>query len=1100
MYRMRKIIIRLFLCLLFMITATGVSAQVTVNANNITIGQTIHLIEQNGKYNFFYTNDLPGLDKLVSITATNQDIKTVLKKLFNDTKISYKIRDNNQIVLTVVGKGDTGSTLSVNEPTKITGVVKDQTTGETLIGVSVTVLGTKTGVITDQNGNFSIVIPNASSVLSFSYIGYINEKLNPKESNLEILLSQETKDLDEVVVTALGIVKKEKSLTYSTQSVKGDELTRAKDLNMINSLAGKTAGVQILKSSSGLGGSVKVNIRGNRSASGSNQPLYVIDGIPVSNNNSETSVTTLGGTNDGANHDSGDGISNLNPDDVESMTILKGPAAAALYGAQAANGVVIITTKKGQAGHTAIMFSTSNIFENVTLLPKLQSQYGNGISSWDTTPSSIGHNVSDFFQTGFTTINAVTLSSGNDRLQNYFSYANSSANGVIEGNKLMKHNFNFRESAQLFNNKFTIDANVNLLNQKIDNATTPGGLYMNPLVGLYTFPRGADFSTYQTNFEKYDPVRKIYTQNWYDLNNDKNQNPYWLLNRTGNENIRNRAIANVTLKWKFNDHLNIQARGNGDVISDNFNQHYNAGTNTNIAGTNGRYVAYTGSEMNTYADVLLGYNNKMNDFALTFNVGSSISHNEVKSTRLDSHPSSVGLFFVNQFSVANMDLNNGYIEEVNSTRENQSVFASAQLGYKNWLFVDASARNDWSSTLAFTNSMKKGYFYPSVGFSGIISDAVKLPEVLNFLKIRATVSQVGNSLPMYVSNSLDKIGAGGKLIPNTITVAPGTSLQPEKTNSYEAGLEAKFFESRISLDVTPYLTNTYNQLFTLPAPSGSGYSFYYINAGNIQNSGAEVILGFVPVNNEDFKWSSHINYAFNRNKVIALSDSLKFFPLGLLGTDSYQMRLVKDGSFGDIYGRAFDRDNSGKIIFDSKGMPTINPDFQKIGNSAAKFNLGFDNMFTYKNWSLYFLIDCRVGGNVLSITEAENDINGVSQTTANARKNGYVMLEGTKVTDVQGFYTLIGGRAGVSEYYMYDATNVRLREVSLCYSLPKTILGKSFVKGVDLSVIGKNLFFFYNKAPYDPDSQMSVGNNLQGVDVFGMPSTRSLGINVKVNF
>lgn len=1096
---MRKNIIRLFLSLLFLTTTIGISAQVTVNTNNITIRQAIHLIEQNGKYNFFYTNDLPDLDKTVDFTPNNQDIKTELKHLFNDTKISYQIRDNNQIVLTVVGKGNTGSTLSVNEPTKITGVVKDKKTGETLVGVSITVQGTTTGVTSDKDGNFSIQIPNAASVLSFSYIGYNNEKLNPKQSNLTVLLFQDSKDLDEVVVTAMGIVKKEKSLTYSTQSIKGNELTRAKDMNMMNSLTGKTAGVDIQRSSSGLGGSVKVNIRGNRSAAGSNQPLYVIDGVPVSNNTSEQSATTMGGTNNGANRDSGDGISNLNPDDIESMTILKGPAAAALYGSQAANGVVVIATKKGQAGQTSITFNTSNTFDNVTMLPKLQSQYGNGLSSWGTTPSTTGHNPKDFFQTGFTTINSIALSSGNDKLQNYFSYANSSATGVVEGNNMIKHNFNFRETAQFFNKKLTVDANVNLLNQKINNSTTPGGLYMNPLVGLYTFPRGADFSAYQNNYEKLDPARNIYTQNWYILD-DKNQNPYWLLNKTKNQNTRNRAIANLTLKWKFSDQLNLQMRGNADAISDKFNQDYYAGTHPNIAGTNGRYIDYTGSELNTYSDAMLAYNNKFGDFSLTANLGSSISHSVTKSLRLDSYPSSMGLFFANQFSVANMDLNNGYIAEINNTREDQSVFASAQLGYKNWLFLDASARNDWSSTLAFTNSMKKGFFYPSVGLSGIISDAVKLPEVVNFLKVRGTVSQVGNSLPMYISNSYDQIQAGGKLIPNTIGVAPGTSLQPEKTNSVEGGFEAKFFDSHISLDVTIYKTNTKNQLFTLPAPAGSGYSDYYINAGNIQNTGTEIVLGFVPVSNNDFTWSSHFNFAANRNRVVDLADNLNYFPLGQLGSDSYQMRLVKGGSFGDIYGRAFSRDNSGKIIFDTKGMPTVNPDFTKIGNTAPKFNLGWDNSITYKNWALYFLIDARVGGHVLSITEAENDVNGVSQTTADARAAGYVMLESTKITDVQGYYSLVGGRAGVSENYLYDATNIRLRELSISYSLPKSVLANSFVKGIDFSLIGKNLFFFYCKAPYDPNSQMSVENNLQGVDVFGMPVTRSVGVNVKVNF
>jgi TonB-linked SusC/RagA family outer membrane protein len=1004
---------------------------------------------------------------------------------------------------------ENNSQLSKTGSKKITGEIIDSTTGETLPGVSIRVLGTNIGVVSDINGQFFIEVPSSSSLLVFSYVGYLSQKIScEKKDYFKISLEPDVKKLDEVVVTALGIVKKEKSLSYSTQSVMGDELTRIKDPNMINALAGKTAGVTINKSSSGLGGSVEVNIRGSRSASGNNQPLYVIDGIPVSNNISEQPATTMGGTNDGANRDSGDGISNLNPDDIESMTILKGPAAAALYGSQAANGVIIITTKKGSAGKIQVTFNSATTFDNAISLSKMQNLYGDALQSWGKTALvKPGYDPKNFFNTGFNTINSLSLTSGNEMMQTYFSYANTTAKGTVGNNRLQKHNFNFRETAKFFK-KLSLDANINFLYQRLLNSTTPGGVYLNPLISVYQFPRGGDLNYYKSNFEIFNPARNMYVQNWYKFtapyevnSSDGIQNPFWILNRTPSTNTRIRVMPRLVAVWKFNNDLSLQVRGNADYISDAFQQSYYAGTNTTTCGTNGRLIVYNGTELHTYSDALLMYNKKFTDFSLSANVGASIADDKIQSLRLDSYPApGAELFFANVFTVPNMDLNNGYTLQVNDHNQTQSLFATAQVGYKDELYLDMSVRNDWSAALAFTDHKNSGFFYPSIGLTGIISDMVKMPKWWNFAKVRGAISEVGNTLPLYVSNGQSTISAGGKFVQNTIGVAPGTSLKPENTKSIEAGFETKFFNNHISLDFTYYKTNTYNQLFTLPAPATSGYSQYYVNAGNIENQGYEISLGIIPLNSNQFIWKSHFNFATNKNKIISLQKDLDFFPIGQLGSDNYQMRLESGGSFGDLYGIDFARDASGKIIYDASGLPTKNTTFTKIGNTEPNFRLGWDNTFSYKNFSLYFLFDGRFGGKVLSMTEAGNDQVGTSLTTGEARQKGYVMLEGTKINDVEGFYKLVGGRAGVTAYYMYDATNVRLREASFGYSLPKSLLNNSVVKGIDISFVARNLCFLYKKAPYDPESQMAVNGSLQGVDVYGMPNTRNIGINLKVNF
>ena len=982
--------------------------------------------------------------------------------------------------------------------TSVKGIVVSADDNEPIIGASVLIKGSSKGVTTDFDGNFQITVPADANTLVVSYIGMRTQEVAVTGNFIQVALQNESKVLDEVVVTALGIQKKEKSLTYSTQIVRGDELTRVKDPNMMNALAGKTAGVQINKSAGGLGGSAKVIIRGNRSVSGNNQPLYVIDGVPYPSSAKSTTGTTVGGDLDGATLDMGDGISNLNPDDIESMNILKGPAAAALYGSSAANGVVIITTKKGKVGRTSISFSSSTTFDQAAYgIPDFQDDYTGPATSWGEKASKAYDNVDDFFKTGVTTINSISLSAGSELMQTYFSYANTVGTGTVEGNRLVKHNFNFRETGSFLNNKLTVDANINAIYQKGNNRTNAGGYYMNPLVGLYHFPRGVDISQYKDDYAVLDASRNMLTQNWYTTS-EYEQNPWWLINKTPNQDERYRGTFNLSLKYKFNDQFSLQARGSADFVRDYSDIKYYAGTSAVLVGANGRYNQTQSHSLNTYGDILLTYQQTFGDLAVNASVGTSISDYYGKGTRFDNG-SSCTLVIPNVFTLANMPLNSGVVEDWASHTQSQSVFFTGQIGYKDQLFLDLTARNDWASGLAFTDYKNKGFFYPSVGLTWVLNETLKLPEWVTMGKVRAAWSQVGNGLGSYISNPLNWVNPTGTIGFNG--TAPFADLKPEKTTSIEFGTEWHFFNNRLDLDITYYKTNTKNQLFTLPAPSGSEWNYYYINAGNIENKGLEVVLGATPILTNNFRWKTSFNFATNKNEAKELAEGLNRFTFNGGESNTIASYLEVGGSFGDLYGATFVRDEAGNITYDENGLPNVDKsDFQKIGNANPDFNLGWSNTFTYKDFSLSFLIDGRFGGEAISITEMDLDAQGVSKTTGDARNRGYVELEGHKINDVEGFYRLVGGRAGVTEYYVKSATNIRLRELSLSYELPRKLFYNTVVKGLSLSLIARNLFFFKNNASYDPDGMLSTGNSLQGIDVFGMPTNRSYGVNLKVNF
>ena len=983
--------------------------------------------------------------------------------------------------------------------------------GEPLIGANVHEKGGTKGTVTDVKGNFTLSVPD-SAILEVSFVGYKTMEVSVAgKKTLEVCLTENTLILGKVIVTALGLEKNESSLAYAVQNINGKELNRVKEVNMITALAGKAAGVQINKNSSGMGGSAKISIRGIRSVSSDNQPLYVIDGVPMLNESPEQAYSAIGGTANAGNRDGGDGISNLNPEDVESISILKGAPAAALYGSQAANGVILVTTKKGNSvGQRNINFSTGLTFEKAFALPEMQNRYGvsDVVDSWGTRSNLTAFdNLNDFFRTGVTSISSLSVNYGNEKLQTYFSYANTTGRGIVDKNQLVKHNINLRETAVMFNKRLKLDGNVNVMRQIVKNKPVSGGFYMNPLVGLYRFPRGEDLSYYKDHFEAYDEDRKLNTQNWHTFTEDFEQNPYWVVNRIQSKDTRMRSIVSISASLKVNDWMTIQARGNVDYLSDKLRQKFYASTAPALCGANGRYIEMDYQETLVYGDVMMMGKKKWDDFTLDMAIGGSINDKNVNSIRYDSKNAS--LKYANVFNLANIIMNgsSSIDQKIDARRQLQSVFGTAQLGYREGIFLDLTARNDWSSTLAYTRHEKIGFFYPSVGISFLIGKWIELPEWISLAKIRGTYSKVGNDIPLFITNSVSHITAGGEIQAND--AAPFEEMEPEMTRSTEIGMEWKFLQHRLGVNFTYYRTNTHNQFFKLPALAGDKYAYRYVNAGDIQNRGWEMTVDATPILTSDFTWKTSLNFSSNKNKILELHEQLKEFAYGPTSfSSSYAMKLVKGGSIGDIYGKAFVRDNEGNILYETegeyKGLPQVKGDGNtvKVGNANPVFMMGWNHTFSYRGFSLYFLLDWRYGGEILSQTQAEMDLYGVSEVTAQARDRGYIMLEGNRIDNVKGFYkNVVGGRAGVTEYYMYDATNLRLREVSLSYDFPKKWMQRTNVlKSLQLSFVARNLCFLYKKAPFDPDLVLSTGNDNQGIEVFGMPTTRSLGFTVKCEF
>ncbi|MFS2921864.1 MULTISPECIES: SusC/RagA family TonB-linked outer membrane protein [unclassified Bacteroides] len=1097
---MRISLILLFAVVLQLSAENGYAqrTRIPISMNNASIEQVLNKIEEISDFVFLYNDKTIQTNRIVSVRNTNGKIMDILDEVFRGTNIVYTVVDK-QIILST-NKLDV---VAQNPSFPLKGVVKD-VKGEPLIGVNVKVKGAGKGTITDFDGKFILQVVKGD-ILEISYVGYVSQSIKISDSKaLDIVLTEDTKVLNEVVVTALGLKRETKSLTYNVQQVSSDEITKVKDVNMMNSLAGKVAGVSINSSSAGIGGGARVVMRGTKSISGNNNALYVVDGVPLPSSYG----TQPGGRYEGAGQ-SGDGISYFNSDDIESISVLSGSAAAALYGSAAANGVVLITTKKGAAGKTSVSYNNNSTFYSPFVMPKFQNSYGSEPGEWFSwsskldTPSS--YDVNDFFQTGYNVANTVSLTTGNDKNQTYVSVGTVNGRGIIHNNDLDRYNFSARNTASMLNDKLHLDVSFMYSNVKEQNMLAQGE-YGNPLVPVYLFPRGEDIEKYRY-YERYDIERNIDVQYWpLGENGLSMQNPYWVTDRNMYINKKDRFLTSASLKYEITNWLNVSARAKMDRdIVHNERKMY-ASTLTVLA-ENSDKGAYIETEQNVtqyYADVMANVNKYFADdkWNVTATLGASLLDLNSRTLTLGG-----GLLTVpNRFTVNNIDTSGKLTyRRGNYHDRTNSLFATASVGYKGMVYVDGALRSDWLSALAGTKH--KSILYPSVGASAILTDAFNIKsDILSYAKIRLSYSEVGNAPSRF--SAITTYSVYGGL--TTTSYFPIKDLKPERTYSWETGLNLALFENKLTLDATVYRSYTKNQLFSPEISTTTGYSSIYVNAGKVTNEGIELALGYKQKIGQ-VDWKTTLLWSLNRNKVNQLLPEYTNDELGVTvrldEMDVYSMggakkRLTVGGSMGDLYANILRTDEHGHIWLDSKSntIQTEKNNYIYVGNTNPKYVLSWRNEFFWRGISLGFMINARVGGRGASATQAVLDYYGVSETSAKARDNGGVLVNGYKY-DAQSWYQTVGGNGVdfVGSCYIYDMTNVRLGELSIGYDIPINKWCK-FIKELNVSLVGRNLLMIYCKAPFDPETTAGTGTYNQGMDYFMQPSLRSMGFSAKVTF
>ena len=1092
----------LFLCL-FLIQTTAFAQQngirITIQKKNIPVIEALKEVETQSTFSVGYNDSQLNDKPAINLNLINSGLENALSTILKGTLFTYEIKGN---YIKIIPQPVTASIK------KITGKVVDEN-NEPLIGVNIQIEGSESGVITDLNGNFAAEAP-IGSTLNFSYIGYTPKTVKVTgKSVYNVQLFPNVEVMDEVVITALGIKREQKALSYNVQQVKADQLTDIKDANFVNSLNGKVAGVVINSSSSGVGGASKVVMRGTKSIQQSSNALYVIDGIPMYNFGG-------GGTENGSQGTT-ESIADINPDDIESLSVLTGAAAAALYGSNAANGAIVITTKHGKVGKLQATVSSNTEFAKPFVLPRFQNRYGTGnmgksdgsaTLSWGpllNESSRRNYEPRDFFDTGIIYTNSVTLSTGTDKNQTFFSAAAVNSDGIIPNNTYNRYNFTFRNTTNFLNDKLKLDVGASYIIQNDRNMTNQGA-YSNPIVPVYLFPRGDDFSLIKT-FERWDPARKIKTMFWPQGEGDlRMQNPYWIAYRNLRTNDKKRYMFSASLSYDVTDWFNVSGRVRVDNSNTKYEEKLYASSNSTLTegSTQGFYAISKPDETQVYADVLANINKRFGDYSLVVNAGASIVDNKHDELSYRGPIRSNGI--PNVFNVFDLDNTAKKARQDEWQEQTQSVFASAELGWKSMLYLTLTGRNDWASQLA--NSSTSSFFYPSVGVSALISEMVKLPSAIDYLKVRGSFSSVGMPYPRNLTSptyEYDETTQAWK----PKTHYPIGDLKPERTNSWEAGLDLRLFKD-FSLGLSWYLANTFNQTFDPKISVSSGYTTIYLQTGYIRNQGIELSLGYNHTWKKDFRWQTNFTLSHNKNKIIELvknyvhpetGEIINKDRLDVGGLGRARFILKEGGSMGDLYTQAdLKRDDNGMVEISPAGaLVSVSnlPDI-KLGSVFPKCNLAWNNSISWKGFNFSALFTARIGGIVYSATQAAMDQYGVSETSALARDYGGVLINGRNMIDSQTYYTAIGSQLGLPQYYTYSATNVRLQEANLGYTLPRKWLHN--VCDIQVSLVGRNLWMIYNKAPFDPEAVATTGNYYQGIDFFMLPSTRNVGFNVKINF
>jgi len=1025
---------------------------------------------------------------------------------------------------------------NVMSQSTVTGVITDATDGVALPGVNVIIKGTNTGVSSDFEGNYSIDVPNDQAVLQFSIMGYTTkEVVVGGKTTINVSLEQSAESLDEVVVTALGISREKKSLGYAITELKSDEINTVKDHNVANSLVGKVAGL-VVNQSGGVGSGSRITIRGNNTITGNNQALIVVDGIPIDVAGSESGGSVFSSTVTGG------GITDINPEDIESVSVLKGPNAAALYGSRAASGVLLITTKKGTKGSGLGVSINSNItMENTMFLPEYQNIYGQGSNGATATPdgdptdgyftmsgSSWGprldgsqqpyftsegammpyvaqpDNVKDFFETGIKSINSISLDKGGDDYSMRFSYTNNTTSSILPNSDLKSHNFNLRALFDL-SDKLSFDGKATYFTQDLNNRVSLGSEGV--LAYVYTMPRNIRVADLASNYQS--PGASIYeagVNTDYDVisytgKGNSTGNPYWMLEHDSNQERRERFLGFGKLNYEFTDWLSAFVRVGSDVANVRGESIRQVGHHFTRYGSVG-FSTSKNTELN--ADFLVSANRDLTDkLNLSANVGGNLS----KRTREAISTNGSQFKIPTRAFLANTNIQTSSHTPLQVKKVN-SLYGSFNFAYDNFMYLDITARNDWSSTLSKEN---RSYFYPSVNYA-ILVDRFLDPDknMFDFLKLRASWAEVGNDTGVYQLSQTFSVPSQGYLGLTTLnapTIKLNPDLKPESVGSLEFGFEARMFQNRLYADFSIYTITTTDMIFDVPAPSGSVYQKLRENVGEVRNKGIEFLVGGVPIRTDDFSWDVSLNFSKNKNELIDLIPGLENTTLNSTNSGNVSVRAQVGGGIGDIYGTVWKRDDNGNLLVSAEGRPLASTGAPELlGNAQPDWIGGMTNTLSYKNLSLRFLIDGRFGGEVYSSTSASLDASGVSERSLLYREDGVVIdaiNEGTGVANTE----LITGQqywssySGIAENYVYDQTNIRLREFSLNFNVPKATVQKLGMSSASIGVIGRNLFFFYRKADdIDPESTLGTGLSGQGISLNNVPSIRSLGLNINLKF
>lgn len=1098
-------------------SAVGYAQKITLSKKNVSLEQVFWSISNQSQYEFIYDSEMLKEAKNLNVNFKNSNLEAVLDECFKNQPLTYTIYEK---IVIVKRKAIPNSKLKASDmnnipieipPIVVKGRVVD-VNGETLPGVSIRIKGTTVGATTDINGNFSLTVPDNSSVLTFTYIGFISQDVPVNgRTEISVVLQLGNTALNEVVVTALGIERESKSLTYSAQTIQADKLNEAKETNMINSLQGKIAGVVITRNATGPGSSSKVLLRGSRSISGNNQPLYVIDGVPMDNTSREQGP---GGSSGG--RDGGDGIGMINSDDIESMTVLKGASAAALYGSQGQNGAIIITTKRGKSGKISVDYTSNATFDQPNIMPELQTEYGQGnagtysavsenswgpkitgqqVTLWNgnqTNMTAYPDRIKDFYRTAGNFTNTIGISGGTDKIRTYFSYGNNRAEGILRNHEYRRNNIDFKIENDI-SKKLSMFTKLSYIQEDVDNK--PFTSERNEATSrIYYAPVSIPPSEMQ-KYEYFDALgsRK---QSYWSPGSLFLGNPYWALNRQLFFEKKDRVLGLFSAKYRFNDWIDLQLRASIDqTIEETEEQIYE--DSYNLLGFGEVYTLFNGKRRSSNVDALLSIKR---DISPAFNISGYLGASLQESTYKSNQALANGLNKQDFFFMGNAQ-NPQNINAYGRTPQVQSVYGTASIAFKNYLYLDVTARNDWSSALPKEN---QSYFYPSIGLTNIITDMIALPKWVSYGKARVSLASAGYGGIEYLTDNYYSVGIGGVIVP------PGTrslgNYKPEITNTFEAGLDWRFFGNRFGFDFTYYRTNTTNQLITLAVPNASTFRNEYINAGLLRNSGVELMLNGTPLKSDKFSWDVMLNYSKNVNKGIRLTDELKTF---ILGDDRQVLQTVSEGgTYGEMYMASWRKDAQGRRLVSPAGVPLIlTTKTAYVGNYNPDYMLGVSNSFNFSNLSMSFLLDYRHGGTVVGGTQAAMDGNGTSKNSLMGRAGGIVLdayteagVKNTANISAETYFQAVGNRTPIGDLYAYSGTNLRLREVALGYKIPNKLVSRSgFIQSAKLSLVGRNLVFFKRDAPFDPEIATAVSNR-GGIEYASLPSTRNFGLNLKLSF